>query len=140
MTLQRGRVTLARLLGTFIVPQGQTSPTQAAITSTTPLTPSVTVVTTTFTYETRAGRKRPRGSSSDQPLTVPDSKNSPPNLGDAHIDATSAPAYIKAFMVDGEALPATDRVRPWREGGGGKVAECVGKALLLPKDIKHWAT
>ena len=47
-------------------------------------------------------------------------------------------AYMKAFLVDGEALPATDRVRPWRDGRGGKVAECVGKALLLPEDMKHW--
>ena len=50
-----------------------------------------------------------------------------------------APTYMKAFLVDGEALPATDRVRPWRDGRGGKVAECVGKALLLPEDMKHWA-
>ena len=42
-------------------------------------------------------------------------------------------------MVDEEALLAMDRVRPWREGRGGKVPECVGKALLLPEDMKHWA-
>ena len=69
------------------------------------------MVTTTPAYETKAARKRPRGSSSDQLLTVPDSENSPPDLGDAHIDAMSALAYIKAFMVDGEALPTMDKVR-----------------------------
>ena len=50
-----------------------------------------------------------------------------------------APAYMKKFLVDGEALPTTNRVRPWRDGSDGKVAECVGKALLLPEDMKHWA-
>ena len=48
-----------------------------------------------------------------------------------------APAYMKEFLVDGEALPATNRVRPCRDGSGGKVAKCVGKALLLPEDMKH---
>lgn len=41
--------------------------------------------------------------------------------------------------MDGVPLLATDRVRPWKEGRGGKVADCVGKAVLLPKDINHWA-
>lgn len=50
-----------------------------------------------------------------------------------------APAYVKAFMVDGEPLPATNRVKPWREGCRGKVADCVDQALLLPKDMNHWA-
>lgn len=59
-------------------------------------------------------------------------------MGDTHVDVMDAPAYIKSFMVDGEALPTTDRVRPWRDGHGGKVAKCVGKALLLPDDMKHW--
>ena len=87
--------------------------------------------------EAIAGYKRQRGSSSEQPLTIPNFHNSPPNLGDTHIDATSALAYIKAFIVDKEALPAMNKVRPWRNGRGGKVAECIGKALLLPEDMKH---
>lgn len=41
-------------------------------------------------------------------------------------------------MVDGEALPAIDMVRPLRDGHGGKVDECVGKDLLLFEDMKHW--
>ena len=40
-------------------------------------------------------------------------------------------------MVDGEPLPVTKRARPWREGCEGHVAECVGKALLLPEDVRH---
>ena len=42
-------------------------------------------------------------------------------------------------MVDGVPLPAMDRVRPWREGRRGKVAESAGEALLLPADMNHWA-
>lgn len=72
-------------------------------------------------------------------MTIPDSGNSPPDLGDTHIDVLGAPTYIKTFMVDREVLPATDRVRPWKNECGGKVAECVRKALLLPEDMKHWA-
>nr|POE66783.1 hypothetical protein CFP56_68838 [Quercus suber] len=49
------------------------------------------------------------------------------------------PAYTHSFTMDGVPLLATNRVRPWREGRGGKVAKSVGEALLLPKDIKHWA-
>lgn len=40
-------------------------------------------------------------------------------------------------MVDGEVLPTMDRVRPWRDSREGKIAECVGKVLLLPKDMMH---
>ncbi|XP_050281719.1 putative disease resistance RPP13-like protein 1 [Quercus robur] len=71
--------------------------------------PDVNAVTTAPTRETRSRHKQPRGSSSEQPLTILDFENSPPNLGDTHVDAMGAPAYIKAFMVDGEALPATNR-------------------------------
>ena len=42
-------------------------------------------------------------------------------------------------MVDRVPLPMTDRVKPWREGHGGKVAESVGEALLLLVDMNHWA-
>lgn len=79
-------------------------------------------MTTTPTQENRAGRKRPRGVSSSQPVTVLDLENSPPDLGDAPTNPVRALAYIKAFIVDGEPLPATDKVRPWREGRGDKIA------------------
>lgn len=46
-------------------------------------------------------------------------------------------AYIRAFKVDGEPLPVTKRARPWRDVREGHVAECVGKALLLPEDMRH---
>nr|POE95671.1 hypothetical protein CFP56_32739 [Quercus suber] len=42
-------------------------------------------------------------------------------------------------MVDEVPFPTTDRVRPLREGRGGKVAKSVGEALLLPADMNHWA-
>ena len=41
-------------------------------------------------------------------------------------------------MVDRVPLPMTDRVKPWREGCGGKVVESDGEALLLPTDMNHW--
>nr|POE59920.1 hypothetical protein CFP56_03517 [Quercus suber] len=46
---------------------------------------------------------------------------------------------MHSFTVDGVPLPATDRVRPWRESREGKVAKSMGEALPLPKDMKHWA-
>ncbi|KAL0010636.1 hypothetical protein SO802_005744 [Lithocarpus litseifolius] len=113
MTLQRGRVTLAEILGTPTRPQGQTPP-RAATTSTPPPAPLVITVTTDPTCHIRA-------------------------RCDTHVDATGAPTYIKVFMVEGEVLPATNKVRPWKDGRGGKVAEFVRKALLLPEDMKHWA-
>lgn len=78
-----------------------------------------------------------RGVSSSQPVIVHDLENSTPDLGDTHVNTTGATANIKAFMVDGEPLPTTDRVKPWREGHRGKVAKCVGKTLLFPKDMNH---
>nr|POE73926.1 hypothetical protein CFP56_59378 [Quercus suber] len=123
MPHKRSRVTLAQILDAPGVPQSQTP----------------TPTTTVRTRVTRAGSKRPRGSNSEQQQTIPDSENSPPHMGDTHVEDVGAPAYIMVFVLDGEALPAIDRVRPWRDGRGGKVAECVGKALLLPEDMKHWA-
>ena len=79
-----------------------------------------------------------RSDLSEQPVMIPGLGDSLPELGDTHVNVLGAPAYMKAFMVDGEVLPVTDRLRPWRDGRGGKVAKCVGKALLLPEDMKHW--
>lgn len=45
-------------------------------------------------------------------MTIHDLKNSPPNLGDTYVNVMGALAYVKAFMVDGEVLPATDKVEP----------------------------
>ena len=64
---------------------------------------------------------------------------SPPTLGMLVPMSRGAPTYTYTFSVDGVPLPATDKVRPWRKGCGGKVAKSVGEALLLPKDMKHWA-
>ncbi|KAL0004679.1 hypothetical protein SO802_012240, partial [Lithocarpus litseifolius] len=87
------------------VPRCQTPPNQTAITSAIPLDPLVTALIATPIHETRAGRKRPRGLNSDQPLTVPDSEKSPPDLGDTHVDDTDSSTYIEAFMVDGGGSP-----------------------------------
>lgn len=71
-------------------------------------------------------------------MTVLIPKNSPPNLGDALADLIGASTYIKVFMVDGSLfLPPIDLGLGWKVVEG-KVAECVGKALLLPKDMGHW--
>ena len=35
-------------------------------------------------------------------MTIHDSKNSPSNLGDTHVDVVGALAYVKAFMVGEE--------------------------------------
>nr|POE76074.1 hypothetical protein CFP56_05040 [Quercus suber] len=42
---------------------------------------------------------------------VLDPEGSPTEEGDTPIDIVGALAYIRAFMVDGESLPATDRGR-----------------------------
>nr|POE88894.1 hypothetical protein CFP56_47447 [Quercus suber] len=91
------------------MPRGQAPPTQTAIASATPPTPPITKVTATPARETRAGHKCLRGSCFNQPLMVPNFENSPPYLGDTYVNATGALAYIKAFIVDGEALPAMER-------------------------------
>ena len=70
-------------------------------------------------------------------MTVLDPESLLIEKGGALIDTMGAPAYIRTFLVDGEPLPATDRVRPWREGCKGHVSECVSSALLLPKDMNH---
>ncbi|XP_050283530.1 uncharacterized protein LOC126723780 [Quercus robur] len=138
MSFQRGRVTLSQILAIPIMSQAYTPPSQAATIPAAPSAPPVIAVADTPASESRAGRKRLKGSSSSRPVVAPDFENYPPDLGDIHVDAKGASTYVKAFMVDEEQLPATDRVRPWREGHGGKVAECVGKALLFPEDMNHW--
>ena len=71
-------------------------------------------------------------------MTVLDPKGSPTKEGNTLVDTLGAPAYIKAFMVDREPFPATNKVRPWRDSYGGRVAKCMGKELFLPKDMNHW--
>ena len=68
MPLQKGRVTLAQILGLPTMPQGQTPP-WAVTTTVSTLPPSPPVITATIapTHETRAGRKWPRGVGSEQP-------------------------------------------------------------------------
>ena len=46
--------------------------------------------------------------------------------------------YVRAFMLDGQPLLTFERVRPWRNNLRGCVADCVGKALILPEDMKSW--
>lgn len=47
--------------------------------------------------------------------------------------------YMWAFVIDGEPLYASRRVRPWRNNHKGHVADCVGKDLLLLADMESWA-
>lgn len=37
---------------------------------------------------------------------------------DAPVDVVGGSDYLRAFLIDGLPLPATDRVRPWTEGRG----------------------
>lgn len=46
--------------------------------------------------------------------------------------------YTRAFLLDEESLSAFERVRPLKEGLSGHIFYCVGKALLLPKDMERW--
>ena len=71
-------------------------------------------------------------------MTVLDPKGSPTEEDDTPVDTLGALAYIKAFMVDREPFPTTDKVKPWRDGYEGHVAKCMGKELFLPKDMNHW--
>ena len=113
MPLQRGKVTFAQILGSPTAPQGQTPPQAITTTvSTPPHALPVIVATTAPTRKTRVGWKRLKGAGFKQPVTIHDSKNSPPDLGDTHVDVVGALAYMKEFMVGGEVFLATDKVRP----------------------------
>ena len=133
---QRSGVTLAQPLATLIVPRTETPPIPIANAPAVTQVASTTTIAATPTQETRARRKRPKGTSHTS--TAPNSKNYPPNLEDSLINVVGAVAYTHSFTMDGVPLPTIDRVKPWRKGCGGKVAESVGKALLLPEDMKHW--
>lgn len=37
---------------------------------------------------------------------------------DAPVDVVGGSNYLRAFLIDGVPLSATDRVRPWTEGRG----------------------
>lgn len=130
-------VTLAQPLATLTVPRTQTPPVLIASAPAVTQVASTTAIAATPAWETRARRKCPRGTGHTS--TAPNSENFPPNLRDSLINVVGAPAYTHSFTVDGVPFLAIDRVRPWRKGCGGKVAESVGKALLLPEDMKHWA-
>lgn len=137
MTFQRNGVTLAQPLATLTVPRTQIPPVPIANAPAVTQVAPTTAIAATPARETRARQKRPRGTSHTS--TAPNSENFPPNLGDSLINVVEAPVYTHSFTMDGVPLPTIDRVRPWRKGYKGKVAESVGKALLLPEDMKHWA-
>ncbi|XP_050290241.1 uncharacterized protein LOC126728471 [Quercus robur] len=139
LQIQRSGVTLAQLLATPIAPRTYTPPATAPtakVLETTQATPTA-VVAENLARETRARRKRPRGAG--QTSTTLNPENSLHDLRDARVNVTGAPTYTYSFSVDRVPLPVIDRVRPWREGHGGKVTESVGKAFLLPEDMKHLA-
>jgi hypothetical protein len=43
-----------------------------------------------------------------------------------------------AFSVNGRLVNEDDSVIKGNEAGGGQVVDAIGKALLLPRDIKVW--
>ena len=113
MPLQRGKVTLAQILGSPTASQGQTPPRAITIAVSTPPPASPVIVATTApTRKTRVRWKRLKGAGFKQPVTIHDSKNSSPDLGDTYVDVVGALAYMKEFMVGGEVFLATDKVRP----------------------------
>lgn len=46
--------------------------------------------------------------------------------------------YTRDFIMEGAPLPSNEGVRPWSDRHGGKVADYVGKALLLPIVMGNW--
>lgn len=46
--------------------------------------------------------------------------------------------YVRAFILDRQPLSTFERIRPWRNNLGGRMADCIGKALLLLEDEKSW--
>lgn len=105
MTLQRGRVTLAQILATPTMPQGQAPP-RATTTSTPPPAPPVTTtsIAPPPTMKLRLGISDQMDRAPSNPwqsliLRIP-------------LQTWVTLAYINVFMMDGEVLPVTDRVRP----------------------------
>ena len=46
-----------------------------------------------------------------------------------------APAWEPKFLLDGKPLPSTACVRMWEKGEGGRIAQTLAEALLLPEDV-----
>ena len=47
----------------------------------------------------------------------------------------AAPAWKPKFLLDGKPLPSTACVRMGEKGEGGRIAQTLATALLLPDDV-----
>ena len=46
-----------------------------------------------------------------------------------------APVWKPKFLLDGKPFPSTACVRMWEKGEGGRIAQTLAEALLLPEDV-----
>ena len=53
--------------------------------------------------------------------------------------STSTSGWECNFQLGDKVLPIDSYVRTWRSGLGGQVSDSLGKALLLPVDLDHYA-
>lgn len=69
------------------------------------------------------------------PLETVDVKES--QVGEGPSKPAAPPPYTRDFIMEGAPLPSNEGVRPWLDKHGGKVADCVGKTLLLPTNMEN---
>ncbi|XP_050266570.1 uncharacterized protein LOC126710237 [Quercus robur] len=99
----------------------------------------------------QAGHARKKQKVTDQPSTGPGDATvqTPPRptggivihespteacTGDAS-SSQVAPVWKPKFLLDGKPLPSTACVRMWEKGEGGRIAQTLAEALLLPEDV-----
>ena len=87
--------------------------------------------------ETGKGGGGEGGRSLGPEVTVLDPESLLVKKGGTLVDTIGVPTYIRTFLVEREQLPATNRVRPWREGCESHVSQCISNAFLLPKYMNH---
>ncbi|XP_050264223.1 uncharacterized protein LOC126708473 [Quercus robur] len=99
----------------------------------------------------QAGRARKKQKVTDQPSTGPGDAtvqtpprptggiviHEPPTEAGTGGASSSqvAPAWKPKFLLDGKPLPSTACVRMWEKGEGGRIAQTLAEALLLPEDV-----
>nr|POE84955.1 hypothetical protein CFP56_75806 [Quercus suber] len=87
---------------------------------------STTTIVAIPTCETRARRKRPKEAS--QTFATPSSENSPPDLGDSHVNVVEA-SCLHAFFYHGWGSPSCDQQgqavegRSWGQADDAKIQE-----------------
>ena len=99
----------------------------------------------------QAGRAKKKQKVTDQPSTVPGDAavQTPPRPAGSIVirepqteagtggasSSQVAPAWKPKFILDGKPLPSTACVRMWDKGEGGRIAQTLAEALLLPEDV-----